>query len=257
MIANRLLQRGNLWTPLSETGAIWWDPAVTTGSGASLSVLDRGTNAYHATIPGTVTVQQTIATNVIDGNPVMRFVASNSQYFTMAPSTALVGVNSPFTFVVVAKRSAVLGSGFGALCNFVSNVGSALFTSFFVANQVNYGALNIGGGTATSDTCVGITSFNYYSNFFAFTAVYDGTGSFSTASKYSWQTNGSANNPTNRTGTTNSALALSTIGSYGGPTGGLYWDGDIADIILFPTAFDAGKLALLNAWLHTKYPSII
>ena len=241
------LKTAHTWNPGNESLTVWFRMDNTTGSGGSLTLVDKGPNGYNATVGGG---SPSIVTNVINGQNILRLNGS-TDYLTFAGTNILMPINSPSTVVIIAKSPAALGSGaFGVMLALATQAAS--YEGFYVANSSGYGALNWGGGNGTGGTYTSITSFNYYSSFYGLTITYNGGGSFGTPSNFNAYTNNSSQTIT-ASSPSNTAQAKNLIGAWPDALGSLNYTGDIAEIIVFSSVLNSTKLAQLHTYLNTRY----
>jgi len=238
------------WVPSDKAGLIAWfraDTVSVDGGNNVTSWTDQSGNAYNATPTGTAPKK---VNSVINGNPVIRFVAADNGRLTFASGISLLDKDTANTVVFITKATAQLtGGSFGVFLGLGTS--STTRTSFFNAETATYGQLNAGGGTAGTDTNVGLTTFNYYSAFYSLISQYNGGGSFSTAANYSWLTNGSTNNPTNFAGAVNTTTGENCIGAFG--PSALNYDGDIAEIIVWNSTLSGGDQTSLLSYISSRY----
>lgn len=242
------------WNPGTEPGLVAWFRADTLAlSGSTIvSWLDKGPNGYNATPFGTPAAQQ--VTNVINGQPVVRFVSANAQYFTFASGHAIISKNSAYTLFYVMKNAAQVTNGnFSVFLSLISDAVGGYWSSYFNQNGVaGYTPLEVGGGTAGSDTGTGLTT-DYFSNFYALTSIFNGGGSLSTGANYQWYKNGvSLGALSDQAGAVNTgSQPASGIGIYyGGP---YHPDCDIAEIAIWDHALGAPAQTNLNTYRNTRY----
>lgn len=238
------------WVPSDKTGLISWfraDTVVVDGGNNVTSWTDQSGNGYNATPQAAGPL---LVTNVINGQPVIRFTGASSHRLNFAGATALLDKSTANTIVVITKGTAQLTAGnFGVFLS-VGATGSTRF-SVFNAEVATYEQLTMGGGTGAVDTNCGVTTFDYYSAFYSYIGQFNGAGSFSTAANWTVTKNGASQSLVNGAGAVNTSATLSTIGSFG--ASGLFYSGDIAEIIIWNSNLSGGEATDLATYISTRY----
>lgn len=239
------------WTPASKPGGIVWyraDTVVLSGANVT-SWTEKFGNGYAATPPGTAPTQ---VLSVINGQPVIRFVAASNTILRFASGLNLIAAGSPMTQVVVMKSSVV---GVGVFMGVLSmGVGASASQNLFLANAATYQPLNFGGGDGnTGQMSVGPAVFDSSTAFFGLAAQYSGvSGNFHTASDWSVTNNNSGISIVAGVGITNTANSQNIIGDFTGPAG-VQLDGDIAEIIVWNSVLSGTDASNLHTYLNTRY----
>jgi len=243
------------WNPLDENPLVWFRAdTLTQSAGVVTSWTDKSGNGYNAT----PTNGPTVVSGVLNGQPVVRFVSASTQYLTFGGSTTFRTKNDPLTFVIVAKLASALGSGvfqvlFCAGSDMAGGIAGGWHGYANFANNAGYPPLFFAGGQASPNTVVGVSGFDYSSDFFGLTTTYDGTGNFSDSTKWQVFKDNVAQTVANAAGTANTSTIQSHIAAWLPPGSELCPDADIAEIILFPSVFDSTALGNLHGYLFGRY----
>lgn len=223
-----------MFSPTSISGLqIWLDASQITGltTGSTVTTwLDASGNSSNAT-PGAYS-PPTYQTNVLNGRPVVQFVASGNQALR-AFYTQIGGGNAAFTTFVVGRldgttNARLFGSVYPDNSNWLSGWWNAL-------EDVAYFNGGFAGPEIPADT-----------NWKQYTAKGDGA---STGYLYS---SGVLLSPNSTLfGNPNGAIALSGYDSSG--AGNELSDGQIAEVLVYNSALSDSDRGLVETYLHNKY----
>ena len=217
--------------------ALWFDASQITGLADGDSVTtwsDMSGNTRHATQSGAGTLKPTYKTNIIGGKPILRFVAASSQRLDI-DGTMAIGAST--TFVVF--RTAATVPNFQSAINFYQS-GSVRWS--FGANAIES---NRNGWAGTN----------------ASTALTQPSGAFSTDSAYvqTWKKTSTQwtiyRNGTAGTAINDSSSATAAASGVGYERGfnSYYFNGDIAEIIVYSSALSDANRQAVEAYLSAKY----
>lgn len=223
----------------------------TSGSGGGLTLIDQGPLHTNATVgAGT----PSIVPNVLNGKPILRLNGIND-YMVFAGSNVLMPINGNSTVVIVAKGVVLSGAAFGTMLALMT--GSGGYEGFLTTGASSgYAPFFMGGGngTVSPPSYVGVSPFNYSSQFFSLCVGFQGAGDFGSVGAFSVTKNNVlqsviASGPSSTNGGSNQ------IGQWPNAAGGLNFPGDIAEIIVFARLPDAQFRSNLQGYLVTKYGS--
>lgn len=242
------------WQPSNSVTTIiaWYrsDTVTVDGSNNVTSWTDKGPNSYHATPPGN---KPTKVAGVINGLPVIRFAAASSQYLKFAnPGTAatLLDASTPFTVVLVCRSTLASQPNFPTAL--FMKTGTSKSQSFLFDTNAEYPNFQLGGGDGTGQVGVGVNTFNSYSQFTTLICKFSGGGNWHTPG-YWTVSNAGVSLPVNvGLNVANSTAGENTIGAYGSG-GGIFFDGDIAEIIIYADSISAADTAMLDRYLQLRY----
>ena len=227
------------FNPLSLSPALWLSD---TGSDVSVwpDLSGNGRNATQATTAS----QPAIVANGLNGRQIRRFDGSNDT-MTFARFDL-----SAFTVFIAALRS----SGGGTYQTFLQVLQSSTTRAaaeIAINNDNAYGPLLIGSnGNSTTYGRGGSLSENSSR---IISGIWAG-GATDGASNYSLWNNGSPTTLTNSNSIGAAAGSASRIGSVSSNgTVGSYLRGDIAEILVYPTALSAANRQAVESYLRTKW----
>ncbi|HVU80034.1 MAG TPA: hypothetical protein VHD37_01585 [Candidatus Paceibacterota bacterium] len=221
------IRQASAFVPSDVSGLVeWLDASQITGKADGDSVAtwtDASGNGYDATAVGG---SPTYQTNILNGRPVLRFVAASSQKMRAHPT-----VNTPYTLFVVARLNG--GSNGRILGSIYPNNQNYLCGWWNGFENTMYGEGFVRGGSDSATT-----------NWHQYTCK--GTGSLTTFYDYGVSL---ASNNSGVAGL-NSGLAL---GGYD-PTGDQELSNfDIAEVIIYNVALSDSDRAAVEAYLYNKY----
>ncbi|MBB5866982.1 Zn-dependent metalloprotease [Allocatelliglobosispora scoriae] len=210
------------------TGSMLWlraDAGVATSGGLVTNWLDQSGTAHHAS-QAVAALQPTLVAGVVNGKPVVRFGGAQSLNLTTVNPTR-------FTVFVVGKNSRTASTPPGAI---LGGIGANPNNQLRWENPTQSGVLGTGNGIPLTVTTVGSTGA-----FHALSVRYDGA----TLRVY-------------RDGVLKSSTAvvstgpwlLNNIGSYLATN---YLLGDVAEILVYPSALTEGNRSTTNNYLRLKY----
>lgn len=241
-----------VWDPSVEFPRVWFEMNHTTGSGLSLVLVDQSTNGRDATVGSSSA--PAIVPNVLNGNPVLRLDGNLGHYMRFGGTTPLMPTNAQSTVVIVYKAPSIYPVNTFAtmlsLCTKTTAGGG--FEGFLSINAAGYTNLFFGGGNGGGNVnYCGVAGFDYYSAFVGLVTSYTGAGDFSVPGSFACLSNNVAQTIVN-TGQSGTAGAESMIGAWPAAGPGLFFTGDIAEIIVFPS-LPTAYAADLHNYLNTKY----
>jgi hypothetical protein len=216
---------------------------LTNSSGAVTNWLDQtgnGNNAINTSTP------PTLNNGVINGRPAIRFNGS-SQYL-LSTFTACTGAH---TVVYVAVRRGD-GNGNSGYCPAVA----------YYAGSTDRGAVHY-----VKNTGLAGASYPCYGN--GNTGSYDGLGSYANGTPYiialPWQTgvggwsvykNGSVEGSSSSSVNQSDITGL-TLGYQVTPAPSRFWNGDVAEVIVYNRVLTTTELAQVNGYLAVKYGIVV
>lgn len=233
------------WNPGDESLRYWQPMDKFSGSGGSLTLLDQGPNSWDATVGGGTPA---IVPGVLNGNPVLR-LNGTTDYLSFAAGSVVMPIGSPSTVIIVAKGTLLTAGNFAALVTFATDT---KYEGFLNINNVGYANMFWGGGNASTTSYVGINGFDYSSAFYALVVTYNGAGDFSAAGNFTALENNTPQT-VSASGAVGTVASRSLIGAWPDALGALNYPGDIAEIIVASTVWDATTLGKLHTYLNTKY----
>jgi hypothetical protein len=217
----------SLGSPAPVPGCLTWlraDAGVTITSGKVSSWTDQA-GADQNGLQGTATYQPTLVAGALNGKPVVRFNGSGMYFSSPVSPTSfsifVVGKNSKPT----ESYSMILGPGGNNPNNQIrwENGTQALF-------------VGTGNGLPTITSTIGNTRVYH-----ALSATYNGS---------TMRIFRDGNLISTHTFTTSGPFTLSTIGSYYSSS---FLNGDIAEILVYPSALSEADRGTVNSYLRGKY----
>jgi len=229
-------------TPLTGPPAVtglrlWLDAAQITGlnNGAAVSTWNDVSGSGHHVSQGTSTLRPVYRTNVVNGRPVVSFDGVDD-HLTNGTFAALNGKTGATAFVVF-KADDTAGNHV-AVCESARNFNSQVYQNgmYAYATTGNYGRF--------AYTSTAFTIWN---------SVYDGTLS-GNAARLELYRDG-AQQALTFTGTIPGALASAAGYTVGRPHGSnlAYWDGDIAEVIVYDRTLTDAERQQITQYLGSKY----
>lgn len=245
------------WTPANESGLLAWfkaDAITGLNNGDPVSTwTDSSGNSRHATQTGTA--RPTYQTNQINGNPWVLFSNASSQFLEFGTDSLAAkgsartvvwvgytsfGVNT-FRSLISLKDGAAAGNN---LVVFMSGTPPA--TNFV---QTNFGMTANGGQVGwrqgatnafTTPSAAGIV-------------IYDGTNN-SNATNWTGYFNNAAFTTSTPGGNFNAGTSSrNAIGAFPTAAAGLFWDGPIAEVIVWDHAISAATRSNVALYISAKY----
>lgn len=216
------------FSPTQINGCLLWFAAdritgLADGS-AVASWADLSGNGNHAT-QATSGNKPIFKTNIVNGKPVVRFASASSKFLNLTTPFS----NSALTFFAVIKAT-----GFADASPILSGDTGAFeyrYSSTRVQELIKSFVLNIGASsTALSTSAFSLIDASYSSPNYAFrlNGAADGSGS-------------------------NAQTPASPIKYLGNDNNAKYFDGDIAEIIVFDSALSTVNKQIVEAYLAAKY----
>ena len=233
------------WTPASESLIAWFQASTYNGT----TWPDSSPNGYNASLAGTGAAP-TLVTNVVNGQPVVRFNAG--KYFTFASGVHPINEDTPYGIVIVFKATALTMGNYYGLVTISTGASSQQF--MLLQNfSTDYGLLIMGGGYGNpGGQGVGVESFDYSSDFIALEQMYNGGGDLNSIANFSARVSNIPQSIIQNVGSSNSVLGTNVIGALSTSGDGLLI-GDVAEIIIPASAWDNDTLTKLNTYLYDKY----
>jgi hypothetical protein len=238
--AHRLFQVGG-FSPLSLAPALWLSD---TGSNAA-QWDDISGNGRHAT-QATAASQPAIVTNALNGRQVRRFDGVNDSL--AIADRALLRNLAGATVFAVATPSSVAGGERYVFSASSSNLTLNMFLFGTIANQFRYGGRRLAAdagdftnfGTVTNNTPYIMTAIQNWQS--ATKSAFISNGN--TNNDTSFQTSGNSENANSASDLAIGKVAISNTS---------YWNGDIAEILVFPTALSTTERQAVERYLSNKY----
>ncbi len=176
----------------------------------------------------------TYKTNILNGKPVVRFAASNSEFMNLPDF--LTGFSAGEIFIVVKLNNDPPAVGDGGIWNFGSD---GIATHYCYIDGVVYDEFATTARKDTGNQTPSLAAWRLYnisSQANEWTSRLDGTQVFTTA--------------TNTVGwTTSPTIGTSTVGAT--PT--YYCDGDIAELLLYSAVLSASDRTAVKTYIAAKY----
>lgn len=240
------LKNGIQWSPSSEPLIAWFKTA-SDYNGTNWA--DSGPNSYNATLIGTGAAP-TVVTNVLNGQPVVRF--TGAKYFQFAGANTLVGAATPYAVVIVMKAPPLMSGNYYGLISLRTGANSQQF--MYIQNfSSTYQMLDNGGAAGNpGGSGLGIPTLDYSTDFIAIAESYNGASGFNTIANWSARINNIPKTLLQDTGANNSVNGDSVFGALDSSGDGVL-SGDIAEIIIFARLLDNETYGKLNAYLYGKY----
>jgi hypothetical protein len=240
LAAQRNLFTGS-FNPLSLSPALWLSD---TGSNAG-QWDDLSGNGRHAT-QATAANQPAIVTGALNGRQVRRFDGSNDS-LAIADRALLRNLAGATVFAVATPSSVADGERYVFSAS-SSNLTLNMFLFGTIANQFRYGGRRLAAdagdftnfGTVTNNTPYIMTAIQNWQS--ATKSAFISNGN--TNNDTSFQTSGNSENA-------NSALDLA-IGKVA-TSNTSYWNGNIAEVLVFPTALSTENRRRIEGYLSSKY----
>lgn len=201
---------------------------------------DLSTNAFAATPPGNA---PTFASNLISGMPAVRFTAASSQRLNINATYPLGMPNGGSCFVVCKAASA---PSTNAIRNVCGNADSGGF-GWELRDQDSSGtkqiAFQITGSVQTANQAISTSVFQLIE------VRYDMVTQSISQQGASIASTSRSTAVTNNTKT----FYIGELGLYGGSNFNRYFDGWIAEIIVFNNALSTADTAIVRTYLNSKY----
>jgi hypothetical protein len=236
--AHRLFQVGG-FSPLSLAPALWLSD---TGSNPA-QWDDLSGNGRHAT-QATGIHQPAIIPNALNGRQVRRFDGSND-FYAIADRALLRNLAGATVFAVATPSSVAVGERivFSARSSGAAN----LFVQGIIANQFRYGGRRVAADAGD------FANFGTVSNNtpYIFTAIQN----WQSATKSAFVSNGNTDNDTSfqTSGNSENVDSASDLSIGVSSTGGLFWNGDIAELLIFQRAITTTERQALERYASAKY----
>lgn len=202
---------------------------------------DQSVNGYHLT-----GANSPVVTNLINFNPVATFNGSNQRYGSVATAKAnWPALSTASTYYYVAKNTATASNrcaiGFGTSGN-LTGIHSGQTSSGLISTGGNDNLTSTGFATVASPPGWLTTDHNNGLNLVR--TGYSANNYIS--AQGSAEVTGAAITPTYAN------TSVFSIGSRGAG-GSVFWNGDVAEVIVYPAKHDAANAAKVESYLALKY----
>jgi hypothetical protein len=240
---------GSVEPPVATGLRLWFDASQIPGLSDGNAVIqwnDASGNSNHAA-QGTVGSRPTYRTNVVNGKPVVRFDGGDELAITNADAAALTNNQDGLTIFTVASLSAADGA-VRDLIFFSTN--TAAGTTRLKMGQRSGPVWAVSGRRLDADTLQHVTGSTATTGFQQLTAAVNWSSSDATlyhngvsvGSSTSFQTDGLSQAANSLGVAVGNASTLSE-----------YWQGDIAEILVYDSVLSTSDRQSVEAYLNAKY----